>query len=77
MDEAVQEAIVGLRSEVGQVRHDISELRDDLKVHVADDNEKISELTGQVNVWIGSLTMLKWICGAILAVLVAYVGKHW
>jgi hypothetical protein len=77
MDEAVQEAITGLRGEVGQVRHDISELRDDLKVHIADDNEKISALAGQVREWMGALKIIQWLCTAILGAVIVQLVKHW
>ena len=77
MDEAVEQAIVGLRAEVGQARHDISEMRDDLKIHVADDNKRIDFLTGQVREWQGSLKVVQWLSGAILAAVVAQLVRHW
>ena len=77
MDEAVEQAIVGLRAEVGQARHDISEMRDDLKIHVADDNKRIDFLTGQVREWQGSLKVIQWLSGAILAAVTAQLVRHW
>lgn len=77
MDEAVQEAMNGLRIEVGQVRHDISEMRDDFKLHVGEDKE----VWAQVIKWSGAISLAAWVLGlgvpAILGVLIVHVAKHW
>lgn len=88
MDEAVVQAFKGLSSEVGQVRHDISVLRDEFKGHIEDDRRDIgtirdecSDLKSQQDKWIGAVQLVGWVLGigvpAILGVLIAHVAKHW
>ena len=77
MDEAVKEAFDGLRAEVGQVRHDISVLRDDLKSHVEQDRIDINDIKEQIAKWVGQSYIVAWLAGAILSAVVAHVAKHW
>jgi hypothetical protein len=81
MDEAVEVAFKGLSAEVGQVRHDISVLRDDFSVHIIEDRRDIGEIKTQVDKWYGAITLVGWILGigvpCILGALVAHVLRHW
>lgn len=70
VDEAVSEALGGIRST-------LKELRDDFKEHLEDDRA----VWKQVEQWSGALGIAKWVLGlgvpAILAALVAHVVRHW
>lgn len=73
MDEAMRIALEGLRSEVGQVRHDMSELRDDFRGHVQDDKKVWS----QVEQWSGALKLVAWCSPATLIAILVLIIKHW
>ena len=59
------------------MRHDISELRDDLKSHVVQDRTDIGALQSQLSNWTGQAKIIGWIAAAILTALIADVWRHW
>lgn len=77
MDEVVEQALSGLRTEVGQVRHDISVLSDDFKAHARQDTRDIGELKAQIDNWTGQAKIIGWLVAAILTAVVAGVARHW
>lgn len=77
MDEAVEIAITGLREEVGQVRHDISVIRDDHQAHAVKDDLVMGEIKERLAAWSGQLDLIKWMVAAILAAILAYGARHW
>jgi len=73
MDEAVREALTGMRSELVQIRETHNQMRDDFRVHVEDDRA----VWQIVYAWSGSLRVIVGITAAIFGVLSAWAVKHW
>lgn len=77
MDEAVEIALKGLRDEVGQVRHDVSVLRDDFSAHAQDDTKQLGQIREIIAGWKGQAMIVAWLAGAIFTALLAHVIRHW
>ena len=73
----VAESHSGLRVEVGQVRHDISGLRDDFKAHTVEDHKDIGELQKKVADWTGQAKIIGVIAAAILTALIVQIVNQW